>query len=69
MKEAFEAMNRLLERVSEASQLLKNENLWWRGQPKRNLTLKPKIHRNRTYLDTFKEFNLIHNGHKTGAIS
>jgi len=61
MKEAFEAMSRLLERVTEASQSLKNENLWWRGQPKTYLPLKPKIHRNRTCLDTYKEFNLIHN--------
>ena len=59
MEDAFKAVNKLLESVVVAKNKLGEENLWWRGQPKNNLSLKTKIHRNLNLSDPYREFNII----------
>lgn len=59
MSSAFEALNRLFQKVLETHKKLKNENIWWRGQPKPGLLLQPKIFRNSSDA-VVREYNLIH---------
>ncbi len=66
MPQAFQAFGRLLQEVLRVREELRDERLWWRGQPTAGLPLKPKAFRNTEFL--ISEYNNIHEYNRQAPI-
>ena len=66
MPEAFKALGRLLQEVLRVREDLRDERLWWRGQPAAGLPLKPRAFRNSDF--SVAEYNNIHEFNRQAPI-